>query len=390
MKKITILLLLISSTMISQIHTEVYLFDIEQKNDKWEVTNGENISKNLGYDNQPHFYNDTTLIFVSTRKKQTDIVKYNTNTKKKYFLNNSINGSEYSPQRIPESNTISAVRLDDDGLQRFYEYDEVTQKNKTLIKNLVIAYPFWYDKNTLISSVIVNDTLELFISDLKKKTNTSITKETGRSIHKIPNSDLISFIKKGQKGWQIWSLNPISKEIKKITEINKMQDMCWLPNGNLLLSNKKNIIQFSPSNNSWTYFYQFKDENINNISRIIVNKKGTKLALVAENSPKILAQQQLEAYNKRDINAFLKPYAKNVKIYTFPNELNYEGIDEMRKRYTPMFKNTADLHCEIVSRIVKGNTIIDEELVTANGSTFKAVAIYTIKNNKISEVRFLR
>ncbi|MBA6155263.1 nuclear transport factor 2 family protein [Tenacibaculum sp. S7007] len=104
----------------------------------------------------------------------------------------------------------------------------------------------------------------------------------------------------------------------------------------------------------------------------------------------MLAQEQLEGYNKRDIEAFLKPYAKNVKVYTYPDKLNYEGIEEMRKRYAPMFEKTKDLHCKITSRIVKGNVVIDEELVTANGNTFKAVAIYEITNGKISSVRFVR
>ncbi|MCH3885717.1 nuclear transport factor 2 family protein [Tenacibaculum aquimarinum] len=390
MKKLALFLIFISSTITAQIHIEIHLFELAEKDGKWNVTNGKNISNNPGYDSQPHFYDTNTLLFASTRNNQTDILKYNISTSEKTFINSTPNGGEYSPQRIPNSSNISAVRLDKDGLQRFYKYNFKTGKDSELIKELVVAYPLWVDKNTLISSVIVNDTLELFVSDLKNKTNTSITTQTGRSIHKIPNSNLVSFMKRNAKHWEIWSLNPITKKTKKITSTGTMQDVCWLPNGNLLLADKSDIIQYAPSENKWTFFHQFKDENINNISRITLNKSGTQLAIVAEISPKILAQKQLDGYNNRDIEAFLKPYAKNVKVYTYPDTLNYEGIDEMRKRYTPMFENTKDLHCKILSRIVKGNTIIDEELVTANGNTFKAVAIYEITNGKISTVRFVR
>ena len=114
--------------------------------------------------------------------------------------------------------------------------------------------------------------------------------------------------------------------------------MCWLPNGTMLVSYKNMILKLDPkTDKNWSVFHTFKDENINNISRITVNKNGTKLALVAEVSPRVLAQEQLDGYNNRDIDAFLKPYAKNVKVYTYPNKLDYEGIDEMRKRYAPMF-----------------------------------------------------
>lgn len=390
MKKLSLLLFLISSTLTAQIHTEVHLFDISEKDEKWQVTNGKNISNNKGYDSQPHFYDDNTILFSSTRNGQTDILKYNIKTEEKTFINNTPNGGEYSPQRIPNSKHISAVRLDNDGLQRFYQYNINTGRDIELIKDLVVAYPIWHNNNTLVSSVIVKDTLELFVSDLKNKTNISIAKQTGRSFHKIPNTNLISFMKKNDDSWEVWSLNPKSKETKKIVATGEMQDVCWLPNGNLLLANENAIVQYSPKENKWNYFYQFKDENINNISRITVNEDGSKLSIVAEISPKVLAQEQLDGYNNRDIDAFLKPYSKDVKVYTYPDKLNYQGIDQMRKRYTTMFDKTTDLHCKILSRIVNGNKIIDHEEVTANGSTFKAVAIYTVKNGKIAEVRFVR
>ncbi|WP_422091569.1 nuclear transport factor 2 family protein [Tenacibaculum ovolyticum] len=390
MKKI-FLFLLVSNITFAQTNTEIHLFDISNKEGKSIISNAKNISNNEGYDSQPHFYDDENILFASTRNNQTDIIKYNTNTAEKSFINNTLNGSEYSPQRIPNSKNISAVRLDKDGLQRFYQYLLKTGKSKELIENLVVAYPYWYDKNTLISSVIVNDTLELFVSDLKNKTNSSITKQTGRSIHRIPNSNLVSFMKKNGETWEVWSLNPKTKETKKITSTRTREDICWLPNGTMLVANQNMILQFNlKKDKKWSVFHRFKDENINNISRITVNHNGNKLAIVAEVSPKILAQEQLEGYNKRDIDAFLKPYAKNVKVYTFPNKLNYKGIDEMRKRYAPMFEKTTDLHCKILNRIVKGTTVIDEELVTANGNTFKAVAIYEITNGKISSVRFVR
>ena len=133
----------------------------------------------------------------------------------------------------------------------------------------------------------------------------------------------------------------------------------------------------------------FSDENINNISRMAMNSEGTKIAIVAEVSPRYLAEEQLIGYNNRDINAFLKPFAKNVKVYRFPNTLSYEGFEKMRENYNSFFKNTPDLHCKILKRIVFKDKVIDHELVTANGRTFKAVAIYSIKNGKIVSVTIM-
>lgn len=377
--------------MYAQTNTEIHVFDLQKKRGGWEIINGKNISNNKGYDSQPYFYDDDTLLYASERNGQTEIVAYSFADSTQKYISNTPKGGEYSPQRIPSSKNVSAVRLDTDGKQRFYEYDFNSGNYKELLKNIVVAYPVWYDKHTVVSSIIENDSLALYIHNLKRHTNEFITKQTGRSLHKMPQSNEISYVKKSEKGWEVWALEPKTKKTRKVLAHIPSEDICWLKDGTLLIVYQNYLLKFNPKADQKLHiFHQFKDENINNITRIKTNKDNTKLAIVAETSPRELAQEQLEAYNNRDIEAFLKPYAKDVKVYTFPNTLEYEGIEEMRKRYAPKFEATKDLHCKITSRIVKGNIVIDEELVTANGNQFKAVAIYEITNGKISTVRFVR
>jgi len=106
----------------------------------------------------------------------------------------------------------------------------------------------------------------------------------------------------------------------------------------------------------------------------------------------ILAQKQLDAYNKQDLEAFLSVYSEDVLIMEFPGDtITTRGIDEMRARYGKLFEAHPNNHAELLSRIVHGNKVIDHELVTgrADGSEKKAVAIYEIKNDKIAKVWFL-
>ena len=393
MKIFILIIFFISSSVLSQTNTEIHVFDIVKKGESYILKNGKNISNNIGYDSQPFFYENDKVLFASEKNGQTEIVLSNLNSTNKNlnYRSNTPNGGEYSPQRIPNSSQISAVRLDNDGLQRFYKYDRKSKKSTELIPDLKVAYPAWFDENTLVASVIVNDSLHLIISDLKSKTNTTVAKNVGRSVHKIPNTELMSFIsKENDKYWLLKSLNPRTKEIKTITSVGKTEDVTWLPNGTLLLPNQSTIYQFNPkTDKNPKLFFSFSDENINNISRMAVNSEGTKIAIVAEVSPRYLAEEQLIGYNNRDINAFLKPFAKNVKVYRFPNTLSYEGLEKMRENYNSFFKNTPDLNCKILKRIVFKDKVIDHELVTANGRTFKAVAIYSIKNGKIVSVTFM-
>lgn len=105
-----------------------------------------------------------------------------------------------------------------------------------------------------------------------------------------------------------------------------------------------------------------------------------------------LARKQLNAYNNRDIEAFMDCYCEAVQVYHFPNELIMNGQAEMRKRYDRMFEDTPDLNCLLLNRIVQGNTVIDQELVTRQKDTppNNAIAIYKATDDCIKEVYFIR
>lgn len=113
---------------------------------------------------------------------------------------------------------------------------------------------------------------------------------------------------------------------------------------------------------------------------------------IIKNTPANLAQQQLNGYNARNIEAFLLPYSEEVEVYNFPNDLRYKGKDSMRKGYTTFFENQENLHCELKKRIVQGNMVIDQERVTGDNlkTPIEAVAIYIIENGKIAKVYFHR
>lgn len=108
-----------------------------------------------------------------------------------------------------------------------------------------------------------------------------------------------------------------------------------------------------------------------------------------------LVQEQLEAYNKRDLDEFLKPFSDSVKVYNNLRDFNYQGIDKMRENYANWFDGLDTLNCQIVNRISAGNTVIDYERLTfkrknGEGNTSETIAIYRIGDDKIQEVTFVR
>lgn len=106
-------------------------------------------------------------------------------------------------------------------------------------------------------------------------------------------------------------------------------------------------------------------QNASDIHMVIKNGKAFRPSDIIKKTATEIVQQQVNAYNARDLEAFIATYSPNIKIYTFPDTLRSSGHAEMRKSYGEFFQKTPSLHCEIVNRMVQGNFVIDHERVSA-------------------------
>ncbi|MGB5498707.1 MAG: nuclear transport factor 2 family protein [Maribacter sp.] len=372
-----------------QTNTDLFLVGINDG--KLEFDNPLNISHNEGYDNQPSFYDDEDILFSSTRNGQTDIALYHIKSGAIDWISNTPGASEYSPTKIPNKNSISAIRLDTNGLQRLYEYDIGNGNRKKLLKDLKVGYHVWFSPEILVTTVLVDTRMDLVIVDPKKNTTKTVYKKVGRSLHKIPNTNLVSFVMHGDKTSILMSLNPLSGETKKIiTLTDKSDDICWMNDGTVLTGYGKTILKFnSETDNNWQELASFTDKNINKISRLAINDVNTKLVLVAEESPENIVQKQVEAFNRGDLDAFVSCYTKNVLVQNFPNDTSYVGKSNMKASYKKYFTHNPDTKVKVTNLIVIGNTVIDEELVSVSGKNHQLVAIYEVTNGNIKSMTFI-
>ncbi len=72
-------------------------------------------------------------------------------------------------------------------------------------------------------------------------------------------------------------------------------------------------------------------------------------------------ERQVDAYNRRDIDAFLSCYASNTAIEDAAGTVVMRGHEAMRSAYRELFLASPNLHAEITTRIRVGAYVIDEE-----------------------------
>jgi putative hydrolase of HD superfamily len=102
-------------------------------------------------------------------------------------------------------------------------------------------------------------------------------------------------------------------------------------------------------------------------------------------------QKQLEAYNARDIDAFMHWWADDCQYYAFPSTLLANGAKEIRERHLTRFKEP-NLFGRLLSRITVGNIVIDHETVSRTfpegPGEIDVIGIYEIKSGRIANAWF--
>ena len=286
MKKLLCLLTLTTTLFsFSQENPEVYVFDIAPAYEGLELLNMQNVSNNEGYDNQPSFISNETLVFAGNNNGQTDIAAYNLNSKIKKWFNHKTDGGEYSPQKFPSNNDVAAVRLDKDGLQRLYKYDSQTGKSTELIKDLQIAYFAFYRDSKILSTVLNGDKMDLALIDLQSKKTDTLFYNAGRSLQKVPKTNSMSYSLVNEEGnLDLYLFDMDSYESFFVTQLPiGIQDYIWLNETQILIGSGNKLYMYDTLGDSeWTKVASLEEYGLRNITRMAISPNGKKLAVVAE------------------------------------------------------------------------------------------------------------
>lgn len=103
--------------------------------------------------------------------------------------------------------------------------------------------------------------------------------------------------------------------------------------------------------------------------------------------PQDVVQRQLDAYNARNIDAFLTLFAEDAQGFDLGDPApTMNGKAAFRARYTDMFARSPQLHAALVNRIAFARVVVDHERITGRygaPEVFEIVMIYEVENGLI-------
>ena len=109
------------------------------------------------------------------------------------------------------------------------------------------------------------------------------------------------------------------------------------------------------------------------------------------NNIEVIVQNQLDAYNARNLSQFSQCFNDQVQVYRHPDQtLLFANKKDMLAFYESSRFNQPRLHARLVNRIVMGNKVFDHELISGLEQQDKeVVAIYQVEGLLISHVWFV-
>ena len=248
-----------------------------------------NITDRPGYDNQPSFSSDGAGIFFTSIREdaQADIYRYDVRSRETTRVTRTAPESEYSATSIDGGRAISVIRVERDSTQRLWRFPLDGGAPSVILERVrPVGYHAWADERTLALFVLGSPN-SLQLADVARGTADTIATGIGRSLHRIPGTQRVSFVRKvSPTEWWIESLDPKTRSATRIVRMPEgIEDYAWLPDGSIVCGSGSRLLRWAPGGSEWREVVDLTRERIGGITRLAVSPRGDRIAFVAEGRP---------------------------------------------------------------------------------------------------------
>ena len=234
------------------------------------------------YDNQPSFLLDGSAILhtAALDRRQTEIMRL-AEPGASERLTRTEEASEFSALQIPGQDAFSAIH-EIRGKQYLWRYDLSGASLGPIFATAEpVGYHAWANER-VVAMFILGDPPTLQVGDAVSGEIRVVAERPGRSIHRIPGTEEISFVRKvSDEGWWIERLDPAAGTTERITRtLPGREDYAWTPEGEILMGDDSRLFVWSEGSD-WTEVADFSDLGVAGITRLAVSPDGARIAIVA-------------------------------------------------------------------------------------------------------------
>jgi hypothetical protein len=262
------------------------IFLAEWKNGLASVVN---ISNNPGFDNQPQFSADgKAVLFASNRDgRQTDIYSYSLRSRIRSRVTES-DDSEYWPAPVPESASVSAVRVEAGGAQRLWWFDPRGRNAEVVLPKITPVGGYaWLDSQHVALCVLdpKGGPATLRLADLTTRAVDVLDTNIGRSIARRPKSGEITYLSKATAGHpavvKMYDTKTRAASVL-MPALAGGEDLAWIGDSEMLMVKGSTFFRRAVQADTWTRVPDPPAVPYANVSRMTMSADGRWLAFAAD------------------------------------------------------------------------------------------------------------
>ncbi len=262
--------------------TDLWLFNLEKKENVYQAVNPQNITNRPGYDNQPAFTTDgKSILYVSIREDgQADIYRYDIKSKLQTNLTKS-KVSEYSPTILPDESGFSAVVVEADSTQRVWNmgFDGSFMKFAGDATDSV-GYHSWLNADTLLYYKLT-EPHSLHALNLKTGKDVWLCDKPSRAFRKTGRGSQFLYAIKTEHALEFRIYKPSAKESRVYATYPSLnEDFIWHPELGLVKAENADLLRFNENTGKWEILFSFAGVGIKKITRFAFDAKSKRLVIV--------------------------------------------------------------------------------------------------------------
>ncbi len=268
--------------------TDIWLGALVRDGGALSVSGLERATDRDAYDNQPSFLLDGSAILhtAALDRRQTEIMHLaaasGAEPAAPERLTHTEEASEFSALQIPGQDAFSAIH-EIRGRQYLWRYDLSGEALGPIFATAEpVGYHAWANEH-VVAMFILGSPPTLQVGDALSGEIRVVAERPGRSLHRIPGMEEISFVRKvSDEEWWIDRLDPVSDTAERITRtLPGREDYAWTPEGEILMGDGSRLFAWSEGS-GWTEIADFSDVGVGGITRLAVSPDGARIAIVAD------------------------------------------------------------------------------------------------------------
>ena len=274
--------------------TDIWVGALVREGGALSVSGLERATDRDAYDNQPSFLLDGSAILhtAALDRRQTEIMRLagpgagsgagaGAGSGASERLTQTEEASEFSALQIPGQDAFSAIH-EIRGKQYLWRYDLSGESVGPIFATAEpVGYHAWANEH-VVAMFILGNPPTLQVGDALSGEIQVVAERPGRSIHRIPGTEEISFVRKvSDDEWWIERLDPAAGASERITlTLPGREDYAWTPEGEILMGDGGRLFAWSEGSD-WTEIADFSDLGVEGITRLAVSPDGSRIAIVA-------------------------------------------------------------------------------------------------------------